>query len=164
MPVGNQGTTSSTAIRQVTYGASKRDCTYTADVDHTADLEYEVSNVSDNIVATDQETFSYVRVFYSVWNVATYIVYEWMIIRMKTADSLPDMTSSTAIEDLQDEKRIIRRGIIIGSPYESPKAINATIYNLVLPAGEELRLVIRPITTVADNTSYQQVEWRQVGV
>lgn len=163
------GSFSTTAVSYVTQGTYQREIEALSGQAWTSGTEFELETVSDNIVAATankDELFSWVRGNYIVSISGTNMVYEWMIIRMDSADALPDLNSSSVVEALQKDKRIFARGFeyISNTTYQTPRRIKFELYNVKLRYGEELRLVIRPLSTTADAGIVNGLfEWRQVG-
>lgn len=170
MPKKPGGSVSTASVSFVTQGTYQRDLIAMEGVAMTTGTEYEVADVSDVITATTankDELFSWVRglIFVYIDNLPS--MHEYMLIRMKQADALPDLNDAAAVEYLQKEKRILTRGWIHQPlwTYNSLKAVKFELYNLQVPYGEELRFVVRPLTSTAANGYVRGLlEWRQVGV
>lgn len=163
------GSFSTTAVSYVTQGTYQREIVNTTAQAWTLGTEFEIPTISDNIVAATankDELFSWIRANLMVYISGAQMIYEWMLLRMDSADALPDLNTSSVVEELQKDSRILARGFehIPNGYYAGMRRIKFEKYNLKLRYGEELRLVIRPLTTTADaGTIHGLFEWRQVG-
>lgn len=159
------------AVAYVTAGTYQRDLIQAEAQAFTQGTEFEISDVSDAIVAATankDELFSWVRGKVFKFITDGYDCYEWMVLRQNSADALPDLNDNAAVEILQKEKRIYTRGFELVPDPDSGgpvKPIKFELFNVKLRYGEEIRLVIRPlVTTAATGRYYGLIEWRQVGV
>lgn len=157
------------SVSYVTQGTYQRELIASTSQAWTAGTEFEVSTVSDNIVADTadrDEMFSWVRGMLMFYITAASNIYEWMVLRMDSGDALPDLNSSSVVEALQKDKRILSRGFeyVTHPTYNVPKKVKFELYNIKLRYGEEIRFVVRPLVTTADaGNIYGMLEWRQVG-
>lgn len=159
------------AIAHVTKGTYQREIGDSVNQTLTAGIEYELTDVASNIVAATAdkaELFSWIRGFYYVWCTSQPTSFEWMLLRLDTGDANPDLDTSSVVEKLQKEKRIIKRGFLLQGDLIGTggqvKPIKFELYNLKLEYDEELRLLLRPIyaSAAADNCVNGILEWRQV--
>lgn len=132
----------------------------------TDGTEYESTRVSNQVLASGKdELYSWVRGQFLLYSVGSPWRYEWFVVRMNSADALPDFDTSSEVEVLQKEKRIYARGMIMAPlrTYSSIRTVKFELYNVKLRDGEELRLIIKPYGTVADGVVQSVMEWRKVG-
>lgn len=158
------------SVSYVTQGTYQRELIASTGQAWTAGTEFEVATVSDNIVADTadrDEMYSWVRGMMMLYISAAANIYEWMVLRMDSGDALPDLNTSSVVEALQKDKRILCRGYeyCTHPTYNPPKRVKFELFNVKLRYGEELRFVVRPLITTADaGNIYGLLEWRQVGV
>lgn len=161
---------SAAAIAFVTQGTYQRDIISLTGQAWTAGTEFEIADVSDVIIADTadkDELFSWVRGQMYIFISGSAAAFEWMLLRQDTADGLPDLNTNSVVEELQKDKRILARGFYLTAThsYQPPPKVKFEVYKVPLRYGEELRLVVRPLSTTADQgTVYGLLEWRQVGV
>lgn len=159
-------------MQHVTKGTYQREVFSSQVNTFTAGSEFEISNLAAHAVASTaskDEFFSWIRCKAYVCSVAEGFCYEWMVIKCDAADALQDLNDAEVVEELHKEKRIFARGLELSCDRDSGgpiKAIKFELFNISLDYPEELRLVIRPITTTsADAGTYMGLlEWRQLGV
>lgn len=164
------GSPSAPSLKYVTQGTYQRDIVLTESQTWTIGTEFEVTDLSDVIIASTvskDELFSWVRGQIFCYKTGDGFLFEWMLIRQKTADSLPDLNDNAAVELLQKEKRIFARGLVHqpAPEYSKLSAVKFEVFNVGLRYGEELRFVVRPLTA-ASGTGFLKglIEWRQVGI
>lgn len=170
MSPGVRGTDSA-AVQHVTRGTYQREIVADSGLTLTPGTEFEVNELGDNVVASTadkDELFSWVRGFLFVYDTTNHVVYEWAVVRQLSTDGLPDFNSSSAVEALHKDKKILARGMLLCPDPDSGgpvKPIKFEFYNVALRYGEELRLVIRPIQSSGGASGRVDglVEWRQVG-
>ena len=160
----------SSAVEYVTSGTYQRQDWLATAQTQTVGTEYEIAYVSGVIVAetaNKNELFSWVRGQVFLYETAQYSAFEWFLVRMDTADAIPNLDDEPTAEKLQREKRIMSRGLICqGHPtYGGLRPIKFEVFNVKLVYGEELRLIIRPLVAsgAAQSTHFGLLEWRQVG-
>ena len=162
-------TASSSAVRHVTSGTYHRDIIIQRSLTFTAGTEWEVPELATNIVADDgrDALFSWVRCVFWVYDEGTRHLYEWFVIRCDKDEALQDMNTDSVVENLHKQGRILRRDIV---QVFDPEAGNIKknkfeLYNVKLDDDEELRLVVRPITTGGASAGAADgvLEWREVG-
>lgn len=155
----------------MTKGTYQREIIALSALDWVAGAEYEVTAVASNIIASTaqkDELYSWVRGTLFVYDVTSGITYEWMLIKSVSSDATQDLNDSDVVEKLHKERRIFARGLVLvpdpdaGGPV---KPISFQVYNVALPYGEELRLLLRPIRAsgTANGRIDGLIEWRQVG-
>jgi hypothetical protein len=170
MPTKTIYKTLPSAVSYVTQGTYQREIVGLTAQAWTTGTEFELGTVSDNIVADTadrDELFSWVRLQVALWIGSAYNIYEWMVLRMDSADALPNLNDSATVEGLQKDKRILSRGLEWNPniTYGRPRVVKVELYNVKLRYGEEIRFVVRPLVTTAASGEVQGLlEWRQVGV
>lgn len=158
------------AVAYVTRGTYNREIVDLSTITYTPGTEYEVEPIADNIVAATadkDELYSWVRFMAFIHDTASHLVFEWMLIKCPSADATQDLNDSDVVEKLHKDKRLFARGLLLspdpdqGGPV---KPVKFEVFNVYLPYGEELRLVIRPIQSSGGATGrvHGVLEWRQV--
>lgn len=154
-------------IEFVTKGTYQRSLISDVNRQIAATVEYEVADVATAIAgsATADTLYSWVRGRGWFLNsvAAEGICLEWMIIKCASGDALQDLNDSAIVEDLHREGRVFARDMcafVSGS-----RQFEFEFYNVKLDLGDELRMVVRPITGTAGATFHTVgvLEWRQVG-
>lgn len=135
--------------------------------------EYEIEGLNLATAATGKDVmFSWIRGHGFLWDAhATQssrevIAYEWFVLRLEQGASIPDMDDGDTVEALHKQRRVFARGVVSQPPVQNAhmKGLKFELFNVVVPDGEELTLIVRPI---AGGTGYGKtwllLEWRQVG-
>lgn len=161
MPAGEPG------LQFVTSGTYQRAVTAATVCSPTSGTEFELPLIAANIFCTEDAMLSWVRYQFLLAANNEYCAYEWFILKCQSTAGIQDLSDSTVVEDLQREKRIFSRGLMINPPCEDsvPRLVKVEYFNVKLNRGEELRCVIRPLRTNGANTGVylELLEWRQVG-
>lgn len=155
----------------VTQGTYNRELIYHAAVSFTAGTEYEVTAVATNIIANDSRDalFSWIRAqIMVVYTGADFLIMEWALLRCDKDAATQDLNDSETMELYQKQGRILHRGLFACGDITSGGSyarINFEKFKVVLPNDEELRLLLRPMGTTADSSTYIAgvLEWREVG-
>lgn len=157
-----------TGLDYVLSGTYQCASTTTTSCTFTTDTEFELPLLATSIVCIEDALLSWVRYRFWCWGGDEQAFYEWFVIKCQSTDATQDLSSSTVLEDLQREHRIIKRGAVATPVTTSMrgKPIMIELFNLKLVRGEELRLLVRPLYTgTASHGKYIELcEWRQVGV
>lgn len=170
MPIKKIKDASSTAVKFVTRGTYQREIVNNGALTFADGTEYEIPAIAQNVLAgtaNQDELYSWIRGIVYVYDTTGTMMYEWMLLKLGTADADPDLNDSPTVELLHKEKKIFGRGITMvcdpdaGAPV---KPIKFELYQVHLPYGKELRLLIRPITVTGAATGYCKglLEWRKV--
>lgn len=159
-------TVSNVALEHVTRGTYQRALVEETGQTWAVGTEFEAEDISDVLVASGKdEMFSWIR--YQLWLYQTDgpCKYEWMLVRQASADPLPDMNDSSVMEYLFKEKKIFSRGLMAQTEDTyGLRALKAELFNVKLYDGEEIRLVVRPISSVtATGVQRGIVEYRKIG-
>lgn len=156
---------SSVALEHVTRGTYQREILDASTQTWAVGTEYEVSDVSDALVASTQdEMFSWIRLQAWIYSASIGLRYEWMLYRCLSSDGLIDMDDEEDMEYLFKQKKIFVRGLLAQpNPAYGLKMIKAELYNVKLSAGEEIRLAVRPMTAATDGAWKGTLEYRKIG-
>jgi hypothetical protein len=100
-----------------------------------------------------------------VSSAATGTMIEWVVVKQKSADAIPNFDDSAAMEALKKDGKIFGHSLLYQAPrnLESPKAISGEWRNVYLVDGEVLRLVYKPVLgSAADVTTDGLIEYTEM--
>lgn len=161
------------ALKVISQGTITQTWTTNTAQDFTAGTEKLLGGVSTVLLASaNDEVINWMKLMFVVFpdnQVANFALYQWWLIKQKTTDALPNFDSANFEYD-----RLIRNGQVLGrskdivavgnDAYTNHRCITVEKYNIRLQKGEELRLVIRPLNTIADGVyEFTALEYRLAG-
>lgn len=159
-----------TTVRVLTSGTYRRSEISQLSLSFSSGTELEVTQVATDLVADDSKdtVFTWLRIHFMLFDSAEVMPFEYALIRCDTGDALQDMNSDSTMEELQQEGRILARGIkFVGDVNAGGPCplIKIEKYKVVVPDGEELRLVVKPMSagTASGGVIRGVLEWREAG-
>lgn len=156
----------SVGLRLLSQGTYQRNLIGTTAGSWTAVTEVSVSAFASSLVASGADkVFPWIRMKMWVSSAATGTMIEWVVVKQKSADAIPNFDDSAAMEALKKDGKIFGHSLLYQAPrnLESPKAISGEWRNVYLVDGEVLRLVYKPVLgSAADVTTDGLIEYTEM--